>query len=381
MKPRFTIDGSAALENHLAQTCQRVATGVRRIIPNGQLDVLLLGGGYGRGHGGVLKTNSGDQPYNDLEFFVCLRGSEVLNRKKYHHAFHELSEKLSPEAGVEVELKVTSVQKLQQFPPTMFAYDLAWGHQTLIGNDVAFVEKPILQAENIPLSEATRLLMNRCSGLLFAKERLQRKPFTGEDADFVGRNHAKAQLGFGDVFLAAHGKYHWDCRERNRRINEFSPEHHLPWIEDVRRHHKIGMEFKLHPRRTDDSIASLCDQQRELTHLGLKVWLWLESTRLNWMFTTARDYSVSAVNKCPETNPIRNFFINLKTFGPTFFSMGNPWHYPRERLLHSLALLLWESNTVSDSDLHKCFPTGRRTDKPNFIELVRAYETLWKNFN
>ena len=45
MKPRFTIDGSDALENHLAQTCNRVTDGVRRVIPNGELDALLLGGG------------------------------------------------------------------------------------------------------------------------------------------------------------------------------------------------------------------------------------------------------------------------------------------------------------------------------------------------
>ena len=381
MKARFTIDGSDALEKHLAQTCQHVATGVRGVIPNGELQALLLGGGYGRGQGGVLKTDSGDKPYNDLEFYVCVHGSEVLNRKKYRDAFHELSEKLSAEAGVEVEFKISSVQKLQKFPPTMFAYDLAWGHQTLIGDDTRFLERHTLHAENIPLSEATRLLMNRCSGLLFAKEHLQRKPFTNEDADFVGRNHAKAQLGLGDVFLAAHGNYHWDCRERNHRLAIFSPEHNLPWLDDVRRHHTLGMEFKLHPHLTTSAMENLCNRQRELTHLALKVWLWLESKRLNQMFTTSQEYVFHNASKCPETNPIRNVAVNAKTFRKNFLSAGRPFRYPRERMFNSLALLLWEPTILTNSKLLRRVQTELRTDATTFKDFVRAYAILWRNFN
>lgn len=383
MKNRFTIDGSDALEDHLAQTCQRVATGVRQLIPNGKLEALLLGGGYGRGHGGVLKTDSGEQPYNDLEFYVCLRGIDLLNQKKYSRAFHELSEKLFPEAGVEVELKISSLQKLRKNPPTMFAYDLRWGHQTVLGDDTSFTKNNAFHGSDIPLSEVTRLLMNRCAGLLFAKEHLQRKPFTADDADFVGRNHAKAQLGFGDVFLTAHGKYHWDCRERNERINTFSPEHNLPWLDEVRAHHKTGVEFKLHPKRTNLSMDHLCDQQRALTHLGLKIWLWLESIRLKQMFTSAQDYAASPVNKCPETNPIRNFLINLKTFGPAVLQAGSPRRYPREKLLHSLSLLLWEPEifTSLDSASRRQVQADLRTEATAFADLVRAFENLWKNFN
>jgi hypothetical protein len=381
MKARFTIDGSDALEKHLWRMCERVATGVREIIPNGELQALLLGGGYGRGQGGVLKTSSGEKAYNDLEFYVCVRGSEVLNREKFRGAFHELSEKLSPEAGVEVEFKISSVPKLQKFPPTMFSYDLAWGHRTVIGDDANFLERDTLHAENIPLYEATRLLMNRCSGLLFAREHLQRKPFTADDADFVGRNHAKAQLSFGDAFLTAHGQYHWDCRVRNERLVKFSPEHNLPWLDDVRRHHSLGMDFKFHPRLTTASMENLCDRQRELTHLALRVWLWLESKRLNQMFTSPREYVESNKNKCPETNPLRNFAINAKTFGKVFISAGRPFRYPRERLFDSLALLLWEPTALTRDVFLRRIQTDLRTEATAFADLVRAYESLWKNFN
>ena len=49
MISRFTIDGSAALEEHLAATCDRVRAGVQSLVPAKKLEGILLGGGYGRG--------------------------------------------------------------------------------------------------------------------------------------------------------------------------------------------------------------------------------------------------------------------------------------------------------------------------------------------
>src|SRR5439155_19762094 len=66
-RPRFTADGSPELEAHLARTCDKIAAGLRGLLPRRKLEAVLLGGGYGRGEGGVLRTPAGDRPYNDLE--------------------------------------------------------------------------------------------------------------------------------------------------------------------------------------------------------------------------------------------------------------------------------------------------------------------------
>jgi hypothetical protein len=168
---------------------------------------------------------------------------------------------------------------------------------------------------------------------------------------------------------------------RNERVLKFSPEHNLPWLDDVRRHHSLGMDFKFHPRLTTASMENLCDRQRELTHLALRVWLWLESKRLNQMFTSPREYVESNKNKCPETNPLRNFAINAKTFGKVFISAGRPFRYPRERLFDSLALLLWEPTALTRDVFLRRIQTDLRTEATAFADLVRAYESLWKNFN
>lgn len=376
MSERFTLDGDAALERRLSELCQKVRAGAERIVPAGEIEALLLGGGYGRGEGGVLKSANGDLPYNDLEFYVALRGNRLINERKYSHAFHHLGEELSADAGIEVEFKLSSLEKLQRERTTMFFYDLACGHKVVSGQPQVLANlKP--DAKAIPLYEATRLLMNRCSGLLFSEERLRRETFTAEDADFVGRNQAKAQLAFGDVVLSAHGQYHWSCKERHERLQQFRE--NVPSLSQIRCHHALGVEFKLHPQKKTGGKENFLSLQNELVRLGEALWLWLESRRLQ-PFPSTKDYALSAVNKCPETSGLKNLLINARTFKTVGMS-GKSRRYPRERILESLALLLWNPDCTKSPQLLRHLQSNLQTDATHFSDLVSAYQKLWQRFN
>jgi hypothetical protein len=350
----------------------------------------------------VLRTPDGDQPYNDLEFYVLVRGNALLAERRFRRALHELGEQLSPAAGLEVEFKVLTLNKLRRSPPSMFYYDLVMGHRWITGDAPARSggESPAPtgvgtarphapmdallaacpqhgEATRIPLYEATRLLMNRCSGLLFALVRLTGPTFTDADADFTGRNLAKAQLAFGDVLLAAQGQYHWSCLERQRRLAQFdfTP---LPWAVPLKAHHAAGVEFKLHPTRSTESRAVLAARHQELCALGGQLWLWLEARRLARPFATARDYAVSTVDKCPETAPLRNRLVNGRAFGMAGLASNR---YPRERLLHALALLLWEKSALTDPALRAVIQASLRTPAGDLAGLVSAYSKIWERFN
>src|ERR1700731_4121057 len=56
MNNRFTIDGSQELEDRLEGICGRVQRGATALIPRDEIAAIVLGGGYGRGEGGVLKA-------------------------------------------------------------------------------------------------------------------------------------------------------------------------------------------------------------------------------------------------------------------------------------------------------------------------------------
>lgn len=380
--PRFTLDGSDALEAHLASVCDRVAQEVARIIPAARLDGLLLAGGYGRGEGGVLREASCDRPYNDLEFYVFVRGNAFLAERMYRGALHKLGARLSPEAGLDVEFKVLTVKKLRGSAPSMFFYDLVSGHRWLIGDDSLLAGcEHHREAKNLPLCEATRLLFNRCSGLLFSVERLRRTEFGLAEADFVGRNLAKLQLALGDVLLTAEGQYNGSCRERLRRLSRSQRiGEELP-REAIYRHHAAGVDFKLHPHRSTESRESLARQHTELTNLAWTVWLYLERRRLGRAFNTPSEYATDRGDKCPETSALRNRLVNAQTFGPLAALHSKRKRYPRERLFNALTLLLWERDGVSDASLLRILQRELNTRARDFAGLVAAYEHLWHRFN
>ena len=105
---RFTIDGSDELEESLEERCREILDGVRQCVPANMLEGVLLGGGYGRGEGGVLRGESGDLPYNDLDFYLFLRGGAFLNRRRFGARVETLARRLGPRSGLEIEFKILS---------------------------------------------------------------------------------------------------------------------------------------------------------------------------------------------------------------------------------------------------------------------------------
>jgi hypothetical protein len=379
MTHRFTIDGSDALEQRLAELCLEASSGIQERIPLRSLEAIVLGGGYGRGEGGVLRTEIGDAPYNDMEFYVFLRGPELLNQRRFGHAVHEWGEELSRRAGIEIEFKLLSPAKIERSPVTMFYYDLVSAHRLVSGNDSVLARCGHQRAAHrIPLFEATRLLMNRCSGLLFATEKVQRDKFGPDEADFVGRNFAKAKLAFGDVVLAMHGQYHYSCLERHKRLKKLEPDNSLPSFESLLPLHEQGVEFKLHPRRETRSREEFQHELDSLKKIAREIWLTLESRRLTRAFRDPLEYALDDGNKCPETKPLKNRLINFRRFGRT--GLLNP-RYPRERLLRTLSILLWHPQRRTEPESLRLLHTSLRTHAGDFPSLVRAYESLWRIYN
>jgi hypothetical protein len=375
---RFTLDGSTELERRIQEICQQVLQEIQSIIPPKELEALMLAGGYGRGEGGVLKSSLGDDLYNDLEFYVCLRGNRFIGRHRYGHRLADLAEELSSEVGIEVEFKIISLAQLRRSPPSMFYYDLVMGHRWLQGDESLLRGcEHHYEAPDIPLSEATRLLMNRFTGLLLSGERLSSAAFNPDDSDFVARNFAKAQLAFGDALLTAVGQYHWSCRERHDRLLPVLEAQGVPWLFEVLPHHKDGMDFKLHPRRSPASASELSQQARSLLALSREIWLWLESQRLGRTFSSAQDYSLSLADKCPETNSWRNRLVNASVFGPTVCVSRQAGRHPRERLLNALPLLLWDDSSRDPAALH-CLQQNLMTRSLTRPDQLERYLKLWE---
>ena len=315
----------------------------------------------------------------------------------------------------------------------MFSYDLVSGHRIIFGNENVFNGcEHHRHPDKIPLSEATRLLFNRCTGLFLAKELLHKPALTADEADFVGRNLAKAQLALGDAVLAAHGQYHWSCLERRNALSrlatacprtaavpgrsevpmpgvpafptagmftslrpgtgavqdgggaEMQPGltnvDELPWISEVKKHHAAGVEFKLHPEQIIRPIESFQAEHETISGLAEQVWLWLESRRLNETFSSVCGYAFSDIPKCSGSSSWRNAVLNVKTFGALSVLESAAMRYPRERLLNSLPLLLWDE-PVNDLKVKRHLQKQLRTTASDWQGFAAAYKAVWPKFS
>lgn len=371
---RYTIDGSDALEERLHATCESIREKLLEKLPRGSVEGLLLGGGYGRGEGGVLTTADGDQPYNDLEFYLFARGNRHLFEFHHRTMLEQLSHDLSPGAGLEVEIKILSLEELRRAPLSMFFYDMIAGHKWLVGTDDSLRGCEHHRAAHLlEVSEATRLLMNRCTGLLFAREHLSVPSFEEANADFVRRNIRKAQLAFGDAILTAFGRYHWSCRKRHERLKNLrSP---IPWLSKLVEHHALGVDFKLHPFKSEEEREDLSLELERIVAFAGELWLWLESKRLGQSFISARHYATHSRSKWPGPNPARNVLQHAKLFRRPV--VRGAWRHPRERVLETLALLLWEPLALADSRLRGLLQRNLRARIGDRATAVRCYARVW----
>src|SRR5687768_8970821 len=138
MTQRFTTDGSPELEQRLEQWCRGFVEDVRRVIPAAVLRAVVLGGGYGRGEGGVLRTSIGEAAYNELEFCIFVRGPLLARERQFKSKLNKVAHSWTEKSGVEFESKLLTLEKLQRAPVSMMYYDLVVGHRWLFGADGEF---------------------------------------------------------------------------------------------------------------------------------------------------------------------------------------------------------------------------------------------------
>lgn len=189
-----------------------------------KLAQIVLGGGYGRGEGGVLKTPQGDRLYNDLDFFVFSDRADKGERRAIEAALKPVSERWEKKLGVAVDFSpVKNLSSLHRVGSTLMFQELRRGWKPVWGTAEFEKHFPELDAARLPASEAIRLLLNRGMGLVLAGEAIRK---TG-DADFIMRNLHKSVLGGGDALLIVSGKYRWRGADRVEAFREYAAEHGL----------------------------------------------------------------------------------------------------------------------------------------------------------
>lgn len=173
-----------------------------------KLEGVYLGGGYGRGEGG-------SPPCNDLDFFVLSRGASAAEKDDIAVALDVIAMTYAPQFGEGFHVDFCRAKNRGDFrrdEGRIMIQELVRGFVPIYGRaeSLGFIRRRA--PSELPLSEATRYLVNRGMGLLLARTRV--------GAEFAKRNINKAVLGAGDARLVAEGRYDWDVRVRAQRLGD-----------------------------------------------------------------------------------------------------------------------------------------------------------------
>ena len=222
---RYTTCPSPAVANQLENALAGLAHDLEALrLP--KLAAVVLGGGYGRGEGGVLHTPQGDRLYNDLDFFVFSARASRRERREIDQALATLSPKWQPKLQVAVDFgPAKNLAELPKVCSTLMYQELLRGWRLVWGSLDLAEYLPALAPDALPVTEAIRLLLNRGMGLLLAAERLSRKD---SDHDFIVRNMHKSLLGSGDALLLATGRYAWRATDRQANFPKLATDYALP---------------------------------------------------------------------------------------------------------------------------------------------------------
>ena len=199
---------------------------------------VCLGGSYGRGEGGVRQDPQNGILYNDLDFFVFARKTEHGAEK----LLHEIAEKYEKQLKVDVDFsRIMSATEIRSNSRRLMMQELKRGYRLICGEDLLAEYLPELPAEQLPFSEACRLLLNRGMGLLLAGEQIANE---SDETDFILRNIYKAVLGAGDAMLISQNMYRWGVAARLELIESSE----LP--ENYKELYREAAAFKRAPHRT-----------------------------------------------------------------------------------------------------------------------------------
>ncbi|MCB9800430.1 MAG: hypothetical protein H6757_06695 [Candidatus Omnitrophica bacterium] len=301
------------------------------------LIALVLGGGYGRGEGGVACIDGCEVPYNDLDLSLIVRKKKpsILPR------LNSIRDKYSDRLHIHVDFSCPlTIEELSHLPHWLMWKELIEGHQTLYG-PADLLEKftPVYLKKDLPPIEAARLLLNRGAGLLWAL-RIIRGVEPAPDQDFIPRNYQKCILSLGDA-LAIACRCHQTAYSGREAIV-------IPLLRDIpdlagihlENDYCKALEFRFRPQFYEAGHYIEQDLQ-ELAQKWGRVFLYVEKLRTGKKWTSLADYIRWSGIREHAQNRLKDWPRNLvKNLENGRFSLK----YPREFLFRQLPGLLGLTN-------------------------------------
>lgn len=202
-----------------------------------------------------------------------------------------LAERLTQttKAGLPVSLGIVTLDELPALPFTLFNYEMRYGYRVLFGRDPT-PAMPDFDSAEMPLIEATRLLLNR--GVYVWGDALLLK--TGDPGDeelrAIAHRKRKAWMAIGDALIIGDRSFHWSYGERIAAARRCTPLNEIGGEELLGRYVRAHRDKISGAHEVVDRTV-LRDELRELLSVHETVFRFIEEMRLGRAIDSWRRYA------------------------------------------------------------------------------------------
>ncbi len=339
---KYSIRGSEAFDARLDADFAAIARALSESPHGSACRALVLIGGYGRGEGTPRIVAGREEPFNDYDFVVVSEPMTRRRRSRVQADLRQLEQRLTREVGLPIDLCLYPENVLRSAEFSMLNYEMKYGHRVVWGDEHILAGLPAYRHDRLPLSEGTRLLLNRGKLLLDVRRALRPGQALNDDERlrFVKFVY-KARLAFGDCALLLNGDYDLRYTVKRERIGQLAASD-VPTpaflIEGYRR--AIALKEWGDYAFLDgyDWVAEYEQVRRYYVHF----FAWYESRRLASPAADTASYARALARGPQECPLLKAVWLNLRSFGVHAADWGLRFarSHPRSRLYLSLPLLL-----------------------------------------
>ena len=368
---KYSIRGSDAFDARLGQDFARVARALEQSPDRAQLRALVLLGGYGRGEGTPRIVADRQEPFNDYDFVVVSAPMNRRQGKALQARLRLLEQQLSQALGLPIDLQLYTDNGLCRAEFSMLNYEMRYGHKVVWGDPNALAAMPAYPHDRVPLSEGTRLLLNRGKLLLDVRRALRAgcELSADERLRFVKFLY-KALLAFGDCALLMSHAYDLSYAVKKARIaDRLAPG--VPDAPFLIERYRAAVALKEWGDYAFLPEYPLADEFERIRKYYLRFLPWYEAAR-------AQAAQEPASFPSPDDAPAwKTAVYNAQAFGRGALTWGPAlWRaHPRLRLYRALPFLLTNDpvDTAAIARLFQRPDSNREAVEARFYQLQRRF--------
>ena len=349
-----------------------------------QVVSIILTGGYGRGEGGIVWRDEKCYPVNDYDLVVIVRDMPLPVFLLYRSKLQHLSESLTRQLELGIDLALIQLNRLAIMSPNIFWFETQNEHRVMWGAEHVLKNIPRWKASELPLSEGTRLLLNRGAMLLVAKDLLgQTSIIKAHERQVIYTAAWKAVLSWGDCLLLKDGKYEHRYKKRDMLLRGIVSFGDMPIGQKLSSLYSKALHYKFYQEHLGSSFVEMSEWMDEIIQQHERVFRWFEENRLGTKIKDWKEYAQRFPKlPFPDSFPSRtkNIVRNVWLGGWPKMQESLKWVMAdqQERLLSCFPILLFHPTLEGLSWCTQTLGLSVGNNGPaSWESLVERFQKIW----